>query len=154
MPKIIDLKLQQITCTANGFGGAVQLSGDVFGATFQNDPNDPNDLKVKEDIFPFPNGPISISEGQVVPITMKSVRWALSNPNHEPPNLAPKFLKVGGQLNPGLDSAFFVIKWDVELPPFFQTGDVPPPPPRKFNLDYTSENLGITLTFGLSAALG
>src|SRR5690349_22375987 len=41
MPKQIYVTLQTITCNRNGFGGAVQVSGDVFGEAFQDVPNDP-----------------------------------------------------------------------------------------------------------------
>jgi hypothetical protein len=145
--KYVDVILQQIACTANGFGGAVQISGDLFGATFQNDPNNPNDLKVQQDIFPFPNGPISISEGQVVPITMESVRFTLGT-GHEPPDLFTKFLKFGGSLNPGLGSQFRAIGFDESLPLSPAAGGEDPP--AKYDLAYTSPNLRVTLTFGLS----
>ena len=149
MPKYVDVTLQQIACIANGFGGAVQISGDLFGETFWNDPNNPNDRKDYKDIFPFPNGPISISQGQAVPITMTSVRFILSLPGHEPSTLAPKFLKFGGSLNPGLGSQFLTIRFDETFP---VSGSGEEPTQRK--LDYTSANLRVTLTFGLSQNMG
>jgi hypothetical protein len=147
MPKIIDVTLQQIACTANGFGGAVQLSGDLFGITFNNELDNPNDVDQRHDIFPFPNGPISISQGQVVPITMRAVTFSMAAPSAGP-STTPKFLKIGGELNDGLGSQFFVIGFQDPLPFITQTGFDPPPPPRKFNLDYRNANLAITLTFG------
>ena len=148
MPKEIEVTLQQISCTANKFGGSVQLSGDVFGATFQNNPDDPNDKQVQIDIFPFPAGPISISEGQAVPITMIAPRFNLSAPSVEDPNLFPKFLKFGGTLNLGLGSNFIAIRFDEGLPSV-----VSPPehqvPPRQFDLTFSNPNLTVTLTFGL-----
>ncbi len=147
MPKLIDVTLQQISCTTNGFGGAVQLTGDLFGATFNNDPNNPGDLNDKRDIFPFPNGPISISKGQVVPITMDAVTFTLAAPDVGPGD-TPKFLKVGGELGDGLGSQFFSIRFDDALPFLRPQGDEPPQQPRKFDLNYSNANLQITLTFG------
>jgi hypothetical protein len=50
MPRIIEVTLQTIACSANGFGGAVQVSGDLGGETFQNDPNNPAESTGRKDI--------------------------------------------------------------------------------------------------------
>jgi hypothetical protein len=147
MPKLIDVTLQQIACTANGFGGAVQLNGDLFGITFNNELDNPGDVDDRRDIFPFPNGPISISQGQVVPVTMGAVTFSMAAPSAGP-SITPKFLKIGGELNGGLGSRFFVIGFQDPLPFITQTGSERPPAPRQFSLDYSSANLKVTLTFG------
>ena len=147
MPKLIDVTLQQIACTANGFGDPVQLTGDLFGATFNNDPNNPGDLDTRTDIFPFPNGPIAITSGQVVPITMDAVTFSLAAPSAGP-GTTPKFLKIGGLLGLGLGTQFFNIKFDDALPELLGEGDAPGHPPRKFDLNYSAPNLQVTLTFG------
>ncbi len=147
MPKLVDVTLQQIACTANGFGDPVQLTGDLFGATFNNDPTNPGDLSARLEIYPFPSGPIAITNGQVVPITMDAITFTLAAPDVGP-DQTPKFLKVGGTLGLGLGSQFFTLRFDDPLPDLRPEGDVPPQPPRKFDLDYRNANLQITLTFG------
>jgi hypothetical protein len=148
MPIEIDLKLDRIKCEANGFGGAVLLSGDTFGATFQNNPDDPNDQKVRADLFPFPSGPISISEGQTVTISMRDVRFELSSGNLEPPESNPKFLKFGGELNNGLGSNFQTVRWDDGFP--FRNQE-PPQRPREYVVSFASQNIKIDLVFTLIA---
>ncbi len=152
MPRIIDVKLQQITCSANGFGGVVEVSGDVFGETFQSNPNDPANSTGKLDIFPFPNGPVGLTKGQTVQVTMESVRFDLFAEGQEPPAANPHFLTIGGTLNPGLGSRFFTIPFDEPLPFLPQPGDTENVPPRQFNLEYSSPNATVTLTFGLAVA--
>jgi hypothetical protein len=150
MPRQIDVKLDRIFCAANGFGGAVLLTGDTFGATFQNNPDDPQDQRARADIFPFPSGPISISKGQTVKISMdQAVRFDLSAPDLEPPELNPKFLKFGGELNNGLGSSFSTIRWDEPLP--FANQD-PVEPPREFVVSFESQNLKMNLIFTLIVA--
>src|SRR5581483_2394407 len=61
MPKEIDVTLTQIFCNSNGFGGSIEVSGNIFGATFQNNPNDPKDQRASSAIFAFPDGPIGIA---------------------------------------------------------------------------------------------
>ncbi len=150
MPKGIDVTLQQISCDSNGFGGAVMLSGNIIGIRFQNDPNNPGDEKDRTVIFPFPNGAISISQGQTVPVTMQPVTFFLSTPSTEPATLNPKFLKFGGELNNGLNSNFITIDNLEPLPSSQNQADGDPPvQPRKFDLHFASPNLKVTLTFGL-----
>ena len=74
MPKQLGVALQSITCDKNGFGAAIKLNGNFFAETFQNVPD--VDLRAHVDVFPFPNGPISISEGQTVPITTDRMEFA------------------------------------------------------------------------------
>ena len=100
MPRQIDVTLQKITCNRNGFGGAVQVSGDVFGETFQNAPNDPAQSKGVPDIFPFPSGPISLTAGQTHTVKMDIVRFFLLS-SQDGPGDFPHFLTIGGALNPG-----------------------------------------------------
>src|SRR6201999_1724936 len=75
MPRTISVTLQKITCNRNDFGGALQISGDVFGETFQNAPNDPAQSKGRTDIFPFPNGPISLAAGETHQVQMEVVNF-------------------------------------------------------------------------------
>lgn len=70
MPKLIDVTLLQIACTASGFGGTVDITGDLIGTTFKNNPNNPDDSVDTRDIFAFPR-PITIGQGQVVKTPMK-----------------------------------------------------------------------------------
>lgn len=144
MTKIIEVALESIACTNNGFGGAVQVSGNTFGSTFQN--FDLVQVRDTRAIFPFPAGPISIAEGETKSITMEGVRFSLSTPSIEPPELNPKVLKVVGELNNGLGSNAFLIRFDDPLPFAPSTSD-PPDNPKRFKLDYTTANLAITLTF-------
>jgi hypothetical protein len=46
----------------------------------------------------------------------QAVRFDLSALDLEPPELNPKFLKFGGELNNGLGSSFSTIRWDEPLP--------------------------------------
>jgi hypothetical protein len=146
MVKILEVELESIACTRNGFGGTVQISGNTFGSTFQNDPDIPDDVRDTRTIFPFPAGPISIAAGETKSITMEGIRFSLSTPSIEPPNLNPKVLKVVGELNNGLGSNAFLIRFDDPLPFAPLTSD-PPGEPRRFKLDYATANLAITLTF-------
>jgi|SRR5215813_15094384 len=147
MPKCIDVTLAKIVCDRNGFGGSIQLTGNIFGATFQNNPDSTNDQTSRKEIFPFPNGPIQISKGQTVEIEMEnSVTFCLSTPTTEPAGLNPRFLKIGGDINNDLGSSFFVIDNLIQLP---ISGDLENPP-REKDLVFSSPNLQITLRFGLS----
>lgn len=144
MTKIIEVELESIACTNNGFGGAVQISGNTFGSTFQN--FDLAQVRDTRAIFPFPAGPISIAEGETKSITMEGVRFSLSTPSIEPPELNPKVLKVVGELNNGLGDNAFLIRFDDPLP-FAPSTSEPPANPARFKLDYTTANLAVTLTF-------
>src|SRR5262245_26268915 len=117
MSKSISVKLHEIICDFNGFGDPILLSGDTFGSTFWNDPNNPADLKETRKIYPFPGGPVRIAQGETVPIRMvDSVTFTLSTPTIEPPGLSPKFLKISGELNNGLGSQFMTLDYLVQLP--------------------------------------
>ena len=146
MPKIVEVALESIACTNNGFGGNVQISGNTFGSTFANTPEQQlTDTRV---IFPFPAGPISIAEGEIKAITMRGVRFVLTvnNPSHEPVDQGDKFLKVVGELNSGLGSNDFLIWFDDPLP-FAPSPSERPDNPRRYDLKYDTPNLGIRLTF-------
>lgn len=146
MPKIVEVALESIACTNNGFGGTVQISGKTFGSRFRNSPDVPADFIDKEDIFPFPAGPISISEGETKWITMDGVRFSLSVPEIEPATHFPRVLKVEGELNNGLGSKAFLIRFNDQLP-FAPSPSEPCADPMRFKLDYATANLSITLTF-------
>jgi hypothetical protein len=151
MPKIVEVALESIACTNNGFGGNVQISGNTFGSAFQNTLDEQStDTRV---IFPFPAGPISIAEGETKLITMEGVRFSLTlnTPSHEPVHLGAKFLKVVGELNSGLGSNDFVIRFDDPLP-FAPSPSERPDNPRRYDLDYATANLGIRLTFAAFVA--
>jgi hypothetical protein len=117
MPKVIDVALIDIQCIDPGTSDFVEMSGQVFGATFQNDPNNPNDQKSRLEIFSFPDGPIKLTKGQKAPVTAveqfpkQSVSFPLSTPSIEDPNLFPKFLKIAANLN-GLGTQFQNIRFD------------------------------------------
>ena len=149
MPKQIDVTLQKITCNRNGFGGAVQVSGDVFGETFQNAPNDPDQSMGVLDIFPFPNGPISLTAGETHTVKMDIVRFNLLG-GQDAPDDNPRFLTIGGSLNPGLGSQFFTISFDQPLNFIPPAGELPP---EQFDVVYESPNVTITLTFGAGVSL-
>jgi hypothetical protein len=151
MPKLIDVILETISCERNDSGRPVVISGATFGATFQNDPNNPGDQKDKRDIFLFPDGPIIVAPGEPKDIAMKdSVTFTLSAPSQEPADRNPKFLKITGDLKNGLGSNFFSIKFDEPLPDKQQTGEgTPTPEPRKFPLKFGTPDVDVTLTFGL-----
>jgi hypothetical protein len=150
MPRQIDVTLQKITCNRNGFGGAVQVSGDVFGETFQNAPNDPAQSTGAQDIFPFPNGPISLTAGETHAVMMDIARFFLFAQGQEAPENFPHFLTIGGALNPGLGSQSFMITFDQPLPFIPPEGDQPP---EQFDLVYESPNVNNTLTFGAGVSL-
>jgi hypothetical protein len=145
MGKTINVKLSGISCKSNGFGGSAQISGNVFGETFQDDPNNPGDLRDSRIIYPFPSGPISVAEGQQVNIVMKnSISFTLSTgPVFEPESLHPKFLKITGDLNNGLGSTFLLLFKTDQFPVF-------PEEPQKRDLVFNSANLDIVLTFDLT----
>ena len=145
MGKTINVKLSEISCKSNGFGGSAQIAGNIFGETFQNDPNNPGDITDSQNIYPFPSGPISVAEGEDVHIVMKnSVSFTLSTgPTFEPEALHPKFLKITGDLNNGLGSTFLLLFKDDQFPVF-------PQEPQKRDLAFKSANLDITLTFALT----
>jgi hypothetical protein len=140
----MSVKLKSIACTENGFGGTVQLSGNTFGSTFQN--LDVTGLRDTRPIFPFPAGPITIAEGETKSIIMSDVRFNLKTTN-EPAELNPKVLKVMGELNNGLGSNSFLIRWDDFHLPHAPSPAEEPKDPAEFKLDYTTANLAITLTF-------
>jgi hypothetical protein len=142
MPKLINARLVKIECTKNKFGGFIELSGDIFGATFQNDPDNPNDEKVRKDIYPFPS-PIRLAEGQASLITMEPVTFELSSaPSQEPVGEHPRFLKIVGALNNGLKPASFSISnVDNRIP--FEL------PAAEFPLVLESEHIKIELAISL-----
>jgi hypothetical protein len=138
MPKLIDVRLFQIVCNRNGFGGSVDITGNIFGATF----DDPNVEVVRKVIFPFPGGPIRISENETVQIRMdESVTFLLSSPFTEPAGENPKNIRIGGDLNNGLGGNFLIEDFTIQAP-LCQSGDN-----RRFDLEFTSPNLGVTLGF-------
>ncbi|WP_226574262.1 hypothetical protein [Acuticoccus sediminis] len=147
MPKVIDVKLNSIHCAFNGFGGSILLNGAIAGTTFMSDPNNPADAKETKKIYPFPSGPISISQDETVEIQMlNSVSFALSTPTTEPGTLNPKYLKLGGELNNGLGSQFFTLDYLVQLP---ITGSPGATPALKI-LPYSASNLRIDLIFAIT----
>jgi hypothetical protein len=74
------------------------------------------------------------------------VRFGLSTPSIEPPNQNPKVLKVVGELNNGLGSKSFLIRFDDPLP-FAPSTYQPPENPARYRLDYATANLAVTLVF-------
>jgi uncharacterized protein YndB with AHSA1/START domain len=95
----IDVRLHSISCEDNGFGGKIPIEGAIKGSTYFRDPNNPADLRDTRVIYPFPNGPVKVSEGETVSIQMdQSVSFTLRTPVHDPPEY-PDFLKVTVALN-------------------------------------------------------
>jgi hypothetical protein len=139
MPKTVDVMFFGITCDSNSFGGSVLLSGEVFAETFLKSFSDPPDSK--ESIFPFPAGPISISEGETVQIHLEhSTRFTVAT-TQDPPQIS-KLGRWGGTLNLGLGSSFATIAPG-------QTFAFPPDRslvPVKFE----NANLAVTLHFSVS----
>ena len=81
MPKCIDVTLNR-NCLRFEWVWRLDTSiRHIFGATFQNNPDSPNDQTSRKSIFPFPGGPIKIAKGETVPIKMEhSVTFCLSTP--------------------------------------------------------------------------
>jgi hypothetical protein len=151
MPKEIDVTLTQIFCNSNGFGGSIEVSGNIFGATFQNNPNDPKDQRASRAIFAFPDGPIRISEGQSVAIAAPAATFTLAAPDRDGPDSGPRFLRLGGDLT-GIAGNFLTLRFDEALPFKAQPGE-PQVAPRKFELVFAGPNVTITLTFGAIVSL-
>lgn len=141
MPKQINVRLLKIVCKRNASGGSIELNGSTFGATFQNNPDDPNDEKERKDLFSFPAGPIRLSEGEQVPIHMENFPAFMLSAN--PPDNLPRFLKITGELNNGLGSNFLNIS---NTDGIAQEGDEPIPRDIEFN----TSDLDVILTIGLS----
>jgi hypothetical protein len=144
MPRVIDVKLVKISCQKNGFGGSLQVRGDILGQTFNADPTDPtvhqNAVDTK-DIFPFLSGPISVAVGEEVPVRMDdSVSFALSTaPDLEPVGLSPPFLLISVRLD-GIGRNVLLIKQNT-----IQSVGVDMP----FDVTVESDNVKATLGFSL-----
>jgi len=151
MPKLIDVSLEKISCSKNALGDPVVLSGNIFGATF----DDPSTLKSQADIFSFPSDGITIGQGDAVPLARPSeadiTRFTLIAPSQNAPGSAPQFLKFGGTLNNDLGSQFATIRFDEALPFLAQPGETQVPP-RKFDVAFSNRDVAVTLTFGLLVA--
>ena len=155
MPRVINVALQQIAYTGHGFGGFVDVSGDLFGATFQNNPNDPNDQQDQREIFQFPDGPIRILAGTLIAVAAPArvAQFELFLPELDSPGDFPQFLSFGGTLkNDNLGTSFTTIRFDEALPFVAQPGE-PQVPPLPFDVVYDNGTIRITLTFGLNVAL-
>ena len=144
MPRVIEVKLVKISCQKNGFGGSIQVKGDVLGQTFNFDPTDPaihQDAVDTKDIFPFVAGPISVAEGGEVPVRMDDgVAFALSTaPDLEPVGQNPPFLLISVRLD-GIGRNVLLIKQHTILS---VEVDVP------FDLKVESDNVQVTLGLNL-----
>jgi hypothetical protein len=142
--KVVDVSLRAISCDRNDFGGVVQISGDTYSMTFNNNPENLNDVRERQSVYPFPNGPIGLSEGQTHSIKMRPVSFLLTT-SSDPPGLVAKFLKFGGELNLGLGSNFQTIRFDDILPVDTGKGEKP----KEFPLTFVAPNITVTLTFGV-----
>jgi hypothetical protein len=104
MPKETDVTLDRIS--ADFFppdpSRTLEISGRIFGTTFNKDPFEE---KSRNDIFTFPDGPISIAHGQTVTIGSEPIRFEVSTPSTEPPRINGQWLQFGGELN-NFGSAF------------------------------------------------
>ena len=99
MPKCIDVKLAKIVCDRNGFGGPIQLTGNISAQPFRTTPTAPTIRHRGKGFSRFRNGRIKISTVQPVEIEMEnSVTFCLSTPTTEPAGLNPRLLKIGGDL--------------------------------------------------------
>jgi hypothetical protein len=102
MHKVVRVKLESIDYhpRRDGYTGPIQVAGNIFGAIFQNDPNNPHDETERKIIYPFPDGPITVSQG-VSLIDSRDAFFPLNDPNAESDRAFPKFLKIGGVLDNG-----------------------------------------------------
>jgi hypothetical protein len=144
MPRLIDVTLLTISCEKNGFGGSIQVTGNVFGQTYNQDPRDPtihqNPVVTKE-IFPFLAGPVSVAVGAPASIQMDdSVTFTLISPFLDAPGSSPPFLMITANLDRiGLNA--FVI--DQHTPPGQENVDTP------VDLTIAAPNVTVTLRFNL-----
>lgn len=130
--RCVAVKLVSIVCESNGFGGSASLHGRIFGATFEKQTG----LQVStNDIFPFPSGPLTISEGQTLPIRMdESVKFC---------GPGTQFLRLGGELNLNLGSKFV----DVDLLDVSPVGA-----PQMRPVELKTANFAVVLRFSLEPA--
>jgi hypothetical protein len=133
MPKVIDVKLVGIS--VDGIDGQdVDITGNIFGVTFNEDPHEEEEPR---DIFSFPDGPITITDGQTTP--MNATTSFVLTAGTEPPRLDAFFLKFGGDLNFG--SAFKTVTTE----DFLVVGQE-----QKHRVRIVSDNLEIRLDFVLN----
>jgi hypothetical protein len=144
MPRLIDVTLLTISCEKNGFGGPIQVTGNVFGRTYSRDPRDPTihqdpvDLK---EIYPFLAGPVSVAVGEPASIHMDdSVTFTLLSPFTDPPGSHPPFLMITANLDRIGLNAFIV---DQDTPPQQENVDTP------VDLTIAAPNVTVTLRFNL-----
>ena len=144
MPRLYDVTLLTISCEKNGFGGPIQVTGNVVGQTFNHDPRDPTIHQspvVTKEIFPFLSGPVSVAVGEPASVRMdESVTFTLLSPFTDAPGSSPPFLMITANLDRiGLNA--FVI--DKNTPPELENVDTP------VDLTIEASNVTITLRFNL-----
>lgn len=144
MPRLYDVTLLTISCEKNGFGGPIQVTGDVSGRTYNRDPRDPaihqNPVDVKE-IYPFLAGPVSVAVGAPAAIRMdESVTFTLLSPFTDLPGSSPSFLMITANLDRIGLNAFVV---DQHSPPQQENVDTP------VDLTIAAPNVTVTLRFNL-----
>jgi hypothetical protein len=93
MPKTISVELKGVSGDFDEAIGPEGLSiqGEIFGITLDGAP------EARTDIFGFPNGPLTIRNGQMTQLDA-SAAFTLINPTFDPPSLAGKQLKFGARL--------------------------------------------------------
>ncbi|MCP3766640.1 MULTISPECIES: hypothetical protein [unclassified Streptomyces] len=131
MTKYIDVELSSLFCDFSGTGPGddLELFGNIAGITF----NDEAVEKSRSSIYAFPDGPIRIAPNQVVEIK-KRATFVLGTPSIEPPTLAGRYLKFGGELfeqdvppdtDDRLGSSFKTVStFDITVPALPQTHHV------------------------------
>jgi hypothetical protein len=144
MHKVVRVKLDSIGYhpLGNGYTGPIQVTGNIFGATFQNDPNNPHDETERKILYPFPDGPITVSRDTSSLVDWRDVYFPLNDPTAQSERAFPKFLKIAAVLDNGLGSDSLMINDRNELPT-----DEGEDPPALFRLAFANS---IELLFRVS----
>lgn len=95
MGKIVNVKLVALFCDFSGNepDDDLEITGSFWGVTY----NDPSVEMSRREIFSFPSGPVKIAAQKLVSID-QATNFTLGTPSIEPPNVAGKYLKFGGEL--------------------------------------------------------
>ena len=93
MPKTISVELKGMSGDFDEAIGpnGLAIRGEIFGVTLDGA------AEARSDIFSFPNGPLTIRNGQMTPVN-ESEAYNLINPSQDPPGLLGKQLNFGGRL--------------------------------------------------------
>ena len=143
MPDIIGVTLESISLDRNALSIPVKISGRTFGTALRS-----NQPVQQLDIFTFPDGPITLSPQQPTAITMNQVVFDLQG--QDPAGSNPTQIKITGELTGIGNASFLFDEYQDSLPSAQPTDENPQgQPPRKFPLAFKSDNVDVTLTFGI-----